>query len=192
MTSHRLLSLLFDSKFALLLWGTLAGSVLVPFIQRHAEKRQQELTTAQSVLSELADYTNLSWEEYQLVLPFNVDRAISREEYRSVWKQIMDVKLRRYHSLGSLKSKLILLGSAEETVPIADQLDDYARTLNPISERIVAALGYFFCKSNPCTDDKTSWEQDDDPDFNAIEKSIQDLDPQETKIFSSIQTMLAQ
>ena len=65
-TLHRLLSMLFESKFALLLWGTIAGSILVPYIQRHAEERQHRLATAQSVLAQLSDYTNLSWEEWIL------------------------------------------------------------------------------------------------------------------------------
>jgi hypothetical protein len=187
---RHLLSMLFESKFALLVWGTVAGSILVPYIQRYAEQRQSRLATTQAVLSELSAYTNLSWEEYQLVLPYNLDRAISREEYREAWKKIMDVKLHRYNSLGSLKSKLVLLGTAKETDPIKQDLDEYARTLNPISDHIVAALGYFFCRSNPCADDSATWDRDDDPDFAGIELSINNLDSRESQIYTKIQELI--
>jgi len=146
-----------SNGFILLLVGSLITSVFVPWFQRGYERRVQRSTLMQDCLTQFLLYSNSTWQEYYSILPLTLQPEISKDEYLQHINEISSIKLKRFDAYARVQALALVFreSKAKERSPVETALNDYAKSVNAVSEAIDTWLRNLYCtptkrEKSPC------------------------------------------
>ena len=146
-----------SNGFILLLVGSLITSVFVPWFQRGYERRVQRSTLMQDCLTQFLLYSNSTWQEYYSILPLTLQPEISKDEYLQHINEISSIKLKRFDAYARVQALALVFREpkAKERSPVETALNDYAKSVNAVSEAIDTWLRNLYCtptkrEKSPC------------------------------------------
>jgi hypothetical protein len=136
-----------SNGFILLLVGSLITSVFVPWFQRGYERRVQRSTLMQDCLTQFLLYSNSTWQEYYSILPLTLQPEISKDEYLQHINEISSIKLKRFDAYARVQALALVFREpkAKERSPVETALNDYAKSVNAVSEAIDTWLRNLYC-----------------------------------------------
>ena len=146
-----------SNGFILLLFGSLITSFIVPGFQRGYERRVQRSTLMQDCLTQFLLYSNSTWQEYYSILPLTLQPEISKDEYLQHINEISSIKLKRFDAYARVQALALVFREpkAKERSPVETALNDYAKSVNAVSEAIDTWLRNLYCtptkrEKSPC------------------------------------------
>jgi 3-methyladenine DNA glycosylase AlkC len=104
----------FSSGIVLLIVGSFVTSLLVPSIQKQAEKREERASHLQELFEQFNLYSNTIYEEYLAIYPLAVQERLSKEDYSNYTQKIFNLKLKSANAYAKIQTLAVIVDKKVE------------------------------------------------------------------------------